>query len=279
MPTPVIIMKDVGGLVRDYQTQTEFYRLSNREVRLHECRSACTLALSLPNVCVYPNSLLKFHLAYNQRTKQSDYGVSQELFQSYPPAVQARLGGLTRGYKVLAGAELIKLGVRDCNEPVRPAPTAPEPRIMVAKAVQRPVDGETSLSSLWHTVTSVFGETLEQKNLGREYAALPHHPAKPAHPPSSEDQPLPPARPSELLAQPAEDNATKPDQQDAILAARDPTDAGGLPTDAPLPPVRPLSMQVAMTQQLAPVPWQKLMTGAQPILPEHFTAYPKLSLR
>ena len=52
MPAAVVVQKDVGGLVRAYQERTELYRSQNREVRLHECRSACTLALSLPNVCV-----------------------------------------------------------------------------------------------------------------------------------------------------------------------------------------------------------------------------------
>ena len=71
-PTPVIVYKDVGGLVSDYEAQTEQYRRENREVRLHECRSACTLALSLPNVCVYPDSQIKFHQAYNAITRETD---------------------------------------------------------------------------------------------------------------------------------------------------------------------------------------------------------------
>ena len=108
-------MKDVGGFVSEYQAQTARYRQEGREVRLHECRSACTLALSLPNVCVYPTSLLKFHKAYNANTRAVDEGVSGELFRSYPAAVQARLGGLTREYRVLTGSELIALGLRNCN--------------------------------------------------------------------------------------------------------------------------------------------------------------------
>ena len=48
MPAPVIVMKDVGGPVADYQSQTAIYRASEREVRLHECRSACTMALGCP---------------------------------------------------------------------------------------------------------------------------------------------------------------------------------------------------------------------------------------
>ncbi len=114
-PAPVIVMKDVGGYVSEYQAQTARYRQEGREVRLHECRSACTLALSLPNVCVYPTSLLKFHKAYNANTRAVDEGVSGELWRSYPAAVQARLGGLTREYRVLTGTELIALGMRNCN--------------------------------------------------------------------------------------------------------------------------------------------------------------------
>ena len=114
-PSPVIVYKDTGGLVSDYEAQTELYRRQHREVRLHECRSACTLALSLPNVCVYPDAQVKFHQAYNALTREVDLGVSAKLFNSYPAPVQARLGYLTRQYKVLSGRELIALGMRDCN--------------------------------------------------------------------------------------------------------------------------------------------------------------------
>jgi hypothetical protein len=113
-PQPVIVYKDVGGLVSEYEAQTEIYRRENREVRLHECRSACTLALSLPNVCVYPDAQVKFHQAYNGNTREADLGVSAQLFDSYPAAVQGRLGYLTRQYKVLSGVELIALGMRNC---------------------------------------------------------------------------------------------------------------------------------------------------------------------
>ena len=115
-PAPVEVVRDIGGYVKDYREQTEIYRRENRDVRLHECRSACTLALSLPNVCVYPDSLIKFHQAYDETTRIVDEGVSQDLFQSYPPAVRARLGTLTRQYQSLSGAELIELGIRDCRE-------------------------------------------------------------------------------------------------------------------------------------------------------------------
>ena len=47
--------------------------------------------------------------------RQTDAGVSAELFNSYPAAVQQRLGYLTRQYRVLTGNELISLGIRNCN--------------------------------------------------------------------------------------------------------------------------------------------------------------------
>lgn len=114
-PAAVIVYKDVGGLVTDYEAATDLYRRENREVRLHECRSACTLALSLPNVCVYPDAQVKFHQAYNAITREVDEGVSAKLFASYPATVQARLGYLTRQYRVLSGRELIALGMRNCE--------------------------------------------------------------------------------------------------------------------------------------------------------------------
>ena len=132
MPAAIVVQKDVGGLVRAYQERTELYRSQNREVRLHECRSACTLALSLPNVCVYPSSTLKFHQAYNDITKEVDHGVTSELWSAYPPSVREKLGTLTRQYKVLRGAELIAIGVRDCNAPGK------QPQIMIAKATPAP---------------------------------------------------------------------------------------------------------------------------------------------
>ena len=100
---------------------------------MHECRSACTLALSLRNACVYPDSILKFHLAYDPRNHQTNNQASQQLFDSYPAAVRARLGTLTRADKVLRGSELIALGVRDCNEP-----KGSEPKIMAASAPAAP---------------------------------------------------------------------------------------------------------------------------------------------
>ncbi len=137
---PVIVMKDVGGDVRQYAAQTYAYIRSGREVRLHECRSACTLALAVPNVCVYPDGVLRFHKAYNPITRAANDGVSDAMMTAYPPAVRERLGALTRQYKSLTGSELIRLGVRDCTAPA-------EPRITLARASARPLGAQASVSS------------------------------------------------------------------------------------------------------------------------------------
>ena len=70
-PQPVVVYKDVGGMVSEYEAQTEVYRRENREVRLHECRSACTLALSLPNVCVYPDAKVKQAFTISEQEQQT----------------------------------------------------------------------------------------------------------------------------------------------------------------------------------------------------------------
>ena len=208
-PAPIVVLKDVGGLVSDYRSRTEEFRARNREVRLHECRSACTLALSLPNVCVYPSSLLKFHQAYNANTKETDLGITDELWQSYPQAVRARLGTLTRQYKVIKGDELIAMGVRDCN--------APREKIMIAKAKPAPAPQQESgtllanLGDRLGALVSPSTPTIVQTRPVPEPAGkppveppkpVPEPPPRPTEPvPSIEtsvDVPLPPSRPPML---------------------------------------------------------------------------------
>jgi hypothetical protein len=111
---PAVIV-DGGGLVMQYLKQTEYYRRTGQELRLLNCRSACTMALSLPNACVYPHSVLKFHAAYDANTKRINRAWTQKLMSMYPIRVQERLGNLERSYKTIRGSELISLGVRRCR--------------------------------------------------------------------------------------------------------------------------------------------------------------------
>ncbi len=238
-PQPVVVYMDVGGVVSEYEAQTEAYRRENREVRLHECRSACTLALSLPNVCVYPDAKVKFHQAYNAITRQADLGVSARLFDSYPVAVRGRLGYLTRQYKVLSGVELISLGVRNCllHDDGRvmvarknPAPQPPQP-----EPPQPP--GPNPLREIAQNVQVAVSSALSRSE------------DAPAEPITVADRtPVPPAL--ARLAGDAETRANK--MQLAFL-------------EAPPPPRRPAFTVPSEGEPSGP-PLARLMDGAQPML-------------
>lgn len=258
-PAPVIVVKDVGGLVRDYQAQTEYYRSTDREVRVHECHSACTLALSLPNVCVYPDSIFKFHQAYNEITRQTDLGVSDQLYDAYPAPVRARLGPLTRQFKVMRGTELIALGVRDCNTP----------RTIMASTTPagRSASSNPSLGAVWSDMMSAFGNQATARSKTTLVATRQSRAMERNH--TASLTAAAPPRPStpETSVQMAE---AKSLETSAV-------DVTGAPVDVPLPPQRPKTLTATLTAsitQTMPAPvLPQVMPGAQPILPPHFLAY------
>lgn len=258
---PVVVHKDLGGLVSEYRAMTNLYRQQNREVRLHECRSACTLALSLPNVCVYPASVLRFHSAYHRDTKQPDHNVSRELLAAYPPAVRERLGNhLTRHYRSIRGSELIELGIRDCTKPAS--------ETMIARATQTPAttvaasnapDGP-GVGSLVDGVKSFLGFGAQQPTATMpEQRAVMTAALQPADL-RSLVPPLPPARPGEL-GEAADEAALANGQQVALV-------------DVPVPPRRPDTARAQDERGAIQLP--RMITGAQPILPTTFTAYAQL---
>lgn len=235
-PAPVIVYKDVGGLVSDYEAQTEQYRRENREVRLHECRSACTLALSLPNVCVYPDAQVKFHQAYNAITREVDLDISSRLFASYPAAVQARLGYLTREYRVLSGRELIALGMRNC-EGDNPVLIASRRQRLAPSAVASAAS--TGAPSAWGDIAS------------KVQSAVASALSSPEQPPSG----------AVRVAVADRERLTS----DAV--ARSEAPIGALRVDVPLPPRRPPSE--AFTTSDARLHFSQI-PGSQPILSAKF---------
>jgi len=277
-PAPVVVVKDVGGLVSDYQAQTRIYRAEGREVRLMECRSACTLALSLPNVCVYPWSVLKFHTAYNQYTKEIDAGISAELFNSYPEPVRARLGYLTRNYRNLSGEELISLGIRDCRKgpDVQIARAQPKPAgvpatapTVLAAASQPSGQGSDPVSGLIRGVTSLFGGNAGQNppNGTWQQPTL----VASAKPELNIDLvPMPPRRPADLpAAQPDDENVA------GDAGAATPVEQTIATAEAvPVPPHRPTV--VAQASYAHPIELPAVITGAVPILPSGLSAYAPL---
>ena len=244
---PVVVMKDVGGYVDQYDAQTALYGATNREVRLHECRSACTLALSLPNVCVYPSSLLKFHKAYNPITKQANEDVTRAMMEAYPTAVRERLGELTRQYKVLTGSELIRLGIRDCNSPQ-------QPHIMIARARTRENPPENPVSNAFSGLVAALspqqgapasGAQVKIQRVKVQVAQIaPAAPATPAPGPAGDatkpdepgalPAPAPPPRPA-ALAIPSGPEALVPAPETIASAVAAPA-PGVIPMPTPRPP-------------------------------------------
>ncbi len=273
-PAPVVVMKDVGGLVTDYQRQTEIYRQEGREVRLHECRSACTMALSLPNVCVYPKGVLRFHQAYNRDTREVDHGISNQLFSTYPEPVRRRLGYLTRAYKSLSGAELINLGVRSCNEtPVMFARRTQGGGTQLASAAPVGPEQPGALSRLAGRLTAALVGTAEPASTLS--AARPQAPASAPIQMARVDMkpvPLPPVRPANLgpvLTDPNPVGSISPEADEVV----------------PVPPVRPAHLKGAPVQVAKAIKPQvykleaslpDIITGAWPVLPASFRAYAPL---
>ena len=278
---PVIVTKDVGGYVNEYRAQTELYRSTHREVRLHECRSACTLALSLPNVCVYPTSLLKFHKAYNPETKVANEDVSNELMSSYPPAVQQRLGGLTRQYQVLTGAELIRLGMRNCEGPR-------QPEIMIARAHVKPQPTQQDAFSSTFSgilaaltpgeapgapnVAPVSGAQVRMQRVKAAPSMTPPANIPPANVQIASAAAAPVASPpagspaSAPLAAPPANTPIPPVAPSTLYPASTDPQAAGLPAQnpPPLPPVRPA--ELAPQRFALASNWRRPIAGSTPIL-------------
>lgn len=248
--SPVIVVKDFGGYVNEYASQTEVYRRQNREVRIHECHSACTMALSLPNVCVYKDSIFKFHQAYDPRNHVTNWAVSDTLFRTYPGAVQDRLGTLTKQFTILRGRELIDLGVRDCNAPS-------EPRVIMANATSRPI-GEGMLSGGGFSALT-----------GKLGGMIPNFrtPAPPDGAPAKRVLPVP----AEALAPAVPLPPEKP--ADLVTASIAPETSAVAPGEIPLPVPRPRIL-VAYAPSLPPIPFQQRIDGSVAgILPTRFVPF------
>ena len=116
---PVAIYEDGGGLVDQYRDAAWQYNMTGRQVKiLGSCRSACILALSVKNVCVGPNAVVKAHMAYERDTHVLRHDITARMLDDLPAAISERLSGnITRSYNpkaTLTYRELVSLGVRKC---------------------------------------------------------------------------------------------------------------------------------------------------------------------
>ena len=108
-----VIGADHGGFLSGYKKAFDNIEGTGLEVRVTDfCGSACTLVLKNPRVCAEKRAQFGFHQAFdiNPATRevlwQSARG-SQELWDSYPAKVKARLGKLTPETVWIRGTDLL----------------------------------------------------------------------------------------------------------------------------------------------------------------------------
>ena len=116
---PIIILDDRGGRVSDYIKAAQNYTDQGREVRIIGlCWSACSLALSVPNVCVGPMATVMFHDAYNLTSGQTDSAATKYLLDRLPVKIQKAVGGMIQkdfhAEATLDAEKLMTLGIKKC---------------------------------------------------------------------------------------------------------------------------------------------------------------------
>ena len=123
----IVIRNDGGGDVDEFYNQANKYTRTGQRVEIRgSCRSACTFALIVPNVCVAPGAVVKWHLAYETISKVRRYDISANMLSELPPRIKEviRLENLTADYNpraTLTYSQLIELGIPDCDSGVREA--------------------------------------------------------------------------------------------------------------------------------------------------------------
>jgi hypothetical protein len=122
----VTITNDPGGILLDYAKRWQTYYQAQEEVRIMGyCASACTLFLTLPNVCIGRNVQFAFHAPYIDQGDNTDVDFQTEYAKAwtmnrYPGWVQNFImaaGGLSKrtlhmGYAI-AGKHM-----RTCGKPL-----------------------------------------------------------------------------------------------------------------------------------------------------------------
>ena len=94
------------AVVQQYNASGERFRIDSH------CQSACTIFLSIRNVCITPNATLLFHAGGNPKTARMNPGSTQHMLASYNSALQQYL---TQGhymdtfaFHTISGRDIVK---------------------------------------------------------------------------------------------------------------------------------------------------------------------------
>lgn len=118
---PIIILDDRGGRVSDYLKAAQNYTEKGREVRIIRlCWSACSLALSVPNVCVGPMATVMFHDVYDLKSGKRDPEATKKLLNRLPVKIQKAVAGTVQkefhAAATLDAKNLMTLGIKKCTK-------------------------------------------------------------------------------------------------------------------------------------------------------------------
>lgn len=118
---PVEIYEDGGGLVTEYQRKALQYAFEHRRVEIRgSCRSACILALSVPDVCAAPSAVVKAHFAYEEKSRKIRRDVTDEMLGALPQNIREAIEtNIQTNYTpgaTLTYAELRRLGIPPCTQ-------------------------------------------------------------------------------------------------------------------------------------------------------------------
>lgn len=118
-PAAIVITDDSGGIVSRYIDAAKLYSAQKRHVEIRgSCRSACILALSVPDVCVWPDAIIKAHYAREANTDIIRYDMTQRMLDPLPAKIRVALNGkLGLHYSAAATldySQLRRLGISAC---------------------------------------------------------------------------------------------------------------------------------------------------------------------
>ena len=94
------------AVVQQYNASGERFRIDSH------CQSACTIFLSIRNVCITPNATLLFHAGGNPKAAKINPGSTQHMLAAYKPALQQYLTQNhymdTFAFHTISGRDIVK---------------------------------------------------------------------------------------------------------------------------------------------------------------------------
>jgi len=113
---PYYVWNDPGGLVIERMIEIKKLQKSKKQVRIMgKCMSACTLYLTLDNICRGPNAKFGFHNARGFNMEKS-IKITYIMYKKYPPWVRKwidSIGGLKMDIREMP-PQYFKKYVRKC---------------------------------------------------------------------------------------------------------------------------------------------------------------------